>query len=270
MSVSSSQPAAGTVTTKPSAAEAGARAGETAAQLIRQALAERGKARVVFASAPSQEAMLAALTAAEGIDWSKVTSMHLDEYQGIDPGHRAAFGQWLADRLPAAAQVGLERIRTDGDSGAEIARYTHLLTSEPIDVVCLGIGVNGHLAFNEPGDTEFDDPAAVRQIELAHTSRQQQVDEGLFPALEDVPTHALTLTVPAIMRAEAVVCTVLGESKAASVAAALTGPITTDLPASVLRTHARAYMFLDTGAAGDLPPGEHTVGPGQPDSARAD
>jgi len=253
MSASDVVPAAGTVTIAPGEAEAGQRAGEVAAQVLRDALRDRGEARVVFASAPSQEAMIRTLASADGIDWTKVTSLHLDEYRGIDPHHQAAFGQWLADRLPEEAQGGLDRIRTGGTAQEEIDRYTQVLNDGPIDLVCLGIGVNGHLAFNEPGDTDFDDPAAVRQVELAHASRKQQVDEGLFASLDDVPTHALSMTVPAIMRGAALVCTVLGESKADAVAAALTGEVTDQLPASALRTHARMFLFLDEGAAVKLP-----------------
>ncbi|MGC0274845.1 6-phosphogluconolactonase [Pseudactinotalea sp. Z1739] len=246
-------PAAISVDIAPTAEQAGAQAGRLAADVLRRAFAQRGRARVIFASAPSQEATISTLGAAEGIDWSKVTSMHLDDYLGLDPQHPAAFGQWLSDRLPEQAQPGLDRIRTDGEAGAEVERYTQALEAGPIDLVCLGIGVNGHLAFNEPGDTHFNEPALVRQIALAHASRQQQVDEGLFATLDEVPTHALTLTVPAIMRGAVIVCTVLGEPKAAAVAAALTGPIAEELPASALRTHASAHLFLDEAAAGSLP-----------------
>lgn len=253
MSANDVVPAAGTVTISPDAAEAGRRAGEVAAQVLRDALAERGQARVVFASAPSQDAMIRTLTAAEGIDWTKVTSLHLDEYRGIDPHHQAAFGQWLADRLPEQAQGGLDRIRTDGTAQAEIDRYTQLLHEKPVDLVCLGIGVNGHLAFNEPGDTSFNDPRAVREVELTHTSRKQQVDEGLFASLDEVPTHALSMTVPAIMRGAALVCTVLGESKAPAVSASLTSEVTDQVPATALRTHERMFLFLDEGAASKLP-----------------
>lgn len=253
MSASDVVPAAGTVTIAPDEAEAGRRAGEVAAQVLREALRERGQARVVFASAPSQDAMIRTLTSSPDIDWTKVTSLHLDEYRGIDPQHRAAFGQWLADRLPEQAQAGLDRIRTDGTSQEEIERYTQVLQDGPIDLVCLGIGVNGHLAFNEPGDTSFGDPAAVREVALTHASRKQQVDEGLFPSLGDVPTHALSMTVPAIMRGAALVCTVLGEAKADAVAAALTGELTEQVPATALRTHERMYLFLDEDAAAKLP-----------------
>ncbi len=234
---------------------AGAAAGAAAARLLREAIGRRGEARVVFASAPSQDEMVRTLGAAPGIDWSRVQSLHLDEYRGIAPEHPAAFGQWLVDRLPAAALPGLERIRTDGDPQAEVERYGALIEEGPIDLVCLGIGVNGHVAFNEPGDTDFADAALLREVPLTRASRQQQVDEGLFPGLDDVPTHALSLTVPAILRGEAVVGTVLGHAKAAAVAAALAGPITPDVPASALRTHGAVQMFLDVPAAAQLPDG---------------
>src|SRR5699024_11845873 len=108
---------------------------------------------------------------------------------------------------------GRKRIDTGGTSAAEIERYSEIITAASIDLVCLGVGVNGHVAFNEPGDTDFDDTRLVREVQRAHASRQQQVDEGLFSELNDVPTHALSMTVPAILRAASVVCTVLGASK---------------------------------------------------------
>ncbi|HLS41021.1 6-phosphogluconolactonase [uncultured Georgenia sp.] len=237
----------------PSDTAAGAAAGQAAARLLQDALSRRGRARVVFASAPSQDRMIRTLSAAPGIDWSRVESLHLDEYRGIDPEHRAGFGRWLADRLPSTALPGLRRIRTDGDARAEIERYGEVLDAAPVDLVCLGIGVNGHIAFNEPGDTDFADAALLREVPLAHASRQQQVDEGLFPALADVPTHALSLTVPAILRGAAIVGTVLGAAKAEAVAAALVGPVTPDVPASVLRTHGAVSLFLDAAAASRLP-----------------
>ena len=242
----------GAVTVADSPEGAGSAAGKEAAEILKSAIGAKGRARVVFASAPSQEQMLRTLTSSEGIDWSQVESLHLDEYRGISPEHPASFGQWLQERLPAAAHAGLHRIRPDGKSSDEIARYSDLLRREEIDLVCLGIGVNGHVAFNEPGDTKFDDDALLREVPLTYASRKQQVDEGLFSALEEVPTHALSMTVSAILAGHALVCTVLGETKAPAVAAALEGPITTDVPSSALRTHARVSMFLDSGAASAL------------------
>lgn len=233
--------------------ECGDAAGKAAAELLQAAIEERGRARVIFASAPSQEQMLRSLAGAPSIDWSLVESLHLDEYRGIASDHPAAFGQWLTDRLPAAALPGLRRIETGGASSVEIERYSRIIENSPIDLVCLGVGVNGHIAFNEPGDTSFEDSRLVREVPLAAASRQQQVDEGLFSELNDVPTHALSMTVPAILRAEAVVCTVLGSSKAGAVAQTLTSPVSPDLPATALRTHKQVSIFIDYEAASQIP-----------------
>ena len=232
---------------------AGTAAGRAAADVLVKALEEQPRARVIFASAPSQEQMLRTLGEDARIDWARVTSLHMDDYLELDPTHPASFGTWLAERLPAAARPGLDRIRQDVDPDGEVRRYSELVAGAPIDLVCLGIGVNGHIAFNEPGDTDFEDPALVRKIELTHASRQQQVDEGLFPSVDEVPTHALTLTVPAILSARSLVCTVLGDTKAEAVAAALAGPVTDEVPASAMHTHSDVVVHLDGAAAAQLP-----------------
>ena len=242
-----------TLTISETAAEAGAAAGRAAAEALTAALDTRNRARVLFASAPSQETMLHTLGSDPKVDWSRVTSLHMDDYLGLNPEHPASFGTWLSDHLPAAARPGLDRIRLDADPDAEVRRYASRVAEAPFDLVCLGIGVNGHIAFNEPGDTDFEDPARVRKVALSDTSRQQQVDEGLFATLAEVPTHALTLTVPAMLSGRSLVCTVLGAAKADAVAAALTGPLTTDVPASALRTHDDVAIHLDATAASMLP-----------------
>src|SRR5699024_4751637 len=155
------------------------------------------------------EQMLRTLGEGARIDWSRVTSLHMDDYLELDPTHPASFGTWLDERLPATARPGLDRIRHDVASDSQVRRHKQPGAAAPLDLECLGIGVNGHIAFNEPGDTDFEVSSLVRKIALAHTSRQQQVDEGLFPSLDEVPTHALTLTVPAILSARSLVCTVL-------------------------------------------------------------
>ena len=239
---------------------AGTAAGRAAADVLVKALEEQPRARVIFASAPSQEQMLRTLGEDARIDWARVTSLHMDDYLELDPTHPASFGTWLAERLPAAARPGLDRIRQDVDPDGEVRRYSELVAGAPIDLVCLGIGVNGHIAFNEPGDTDFEDSSLVRKIALAHTSRQQQVDEGLFPSVDEVPTHALTLTVPAILSARSLVCTVLGDAKADAVAATLTGPVTEKVPASSMHTHSDVVVHLDVAAAAQLPEGLRSGG----------
>lgn len=231
---------------------AGQRAAQVAGAAIAAAITQRGKARVIFASAPSQATMLEHLSAYPGIDWQKVESFHMDEYMGLDMAAPQAFGTWLLDRLPKAAAAGFDRIRTDAPAAQEIARYTAALQAEPIDVTCLGVGMNGHIAFNEPGDTDFADPRWVREVRLDETSRRQQVEEGLFATLDDVPTTAISLTVPALLAGRIMVCTVLGEHKAAAVTRALTGEVSTDCPASILTQHDGAQWFLDAEAAAGL------------------
>lgn len=240
---------------------AGTSAGRAAADALAEILQRQDRARVIFASAPSQEQMLATLGADPRIDWTRVDSFHMDDYLGLDPSHPAAFGTWLADRLPSAAQAGLDRIRADAEPDQEAARYGAALAAAPIDLVCLGIGVNGHIAFNEPGDTDFETPERVRLIDLTHASRQQQVDEGLFPDLESVPTTALTLTVPALLAGSVLVCTVLGAAKAEAVAATLAGPVDPGVPATAMLTHPRVQIHLDQAAASHLPAKDRTDSP---------
>jgi len=234
-------------------ADAAARAAAArAAEAIVTAIEARGAARALFASAPSQEAMLAWLGDDPRIDWARVRSFHLDEYVGIAASAPQAFGQWLADRLPAAALPGFSRISADTQGEAEAQRYSALVTADQIDVTCMGIGVNGHVAFNEPGVSSLTDPEKARQVGLDLASRQQQVDEGLFSTLADVPTSAITLTVPSVISARSLVVTVLGEQKAPAVVRALEGPLSSDCPGSLLQAHPNVAWFLDEAAAARL------------------
>ncbi|MDQ0614464.1 glucosamine-6-phosphate deaminase [Microbacterium sp. W4I4] len=231
---------------------AGREAAGRAASVIRDTLATRGNARVIFASAPSQQAMLTALVEEPGIDWSLVRSFHMDEYLNLASDHPNSFGRWLEERLPVAAHAGLERIRTHGRPAAEAVRYGALISEAPIDLVCLGVGVNGHIAFNEPGTSDPDDPEIARVVTLNDASRRQQVDEKLFATLDEVPTQALTLTVPALLSGRSLVCSVIGSHKADAVARALQGPVDASSPASYLRTHPDVTWFLDDAAATGL------------------
>lgn len=232
----------------------GAAAGREAARILRAAVTARGRARVLFASAPSQEEMLATLVSDSKIDWDRVDAFHMDEYVGLPQGSPHAFGAWLEKRLDAADGVRLERMTPGSEPAREAARYTALVRSARMDLVCMGIGVNGHIAFNEPGAGRLDDPETVRLVGLDDTSRRQQVQEGLFPTLEDVPTHALTLTVPALLNTAAVVVTVHGAHKAVAVAASLEGPVDARCPASAIRTHPAVSVYVDAAAAGRLTP----------------
>lgn len=226
-------------------------AGAAAAESIIRAIDTHGRARVIFASAPSQEGMLRRLSAHPGIEWPRVQSFHMDEYLGLPMDHPRAFGQWLGDRLPEAALPGLHRIDSAADPITEISRYSSLVTREPIDLTCLGVGMNGHVAFNEPG-ARFDDPETARVVDLDLLSRRQQVEEGLFVTIDGVPEQALSLTFTALTAAEYLVCTVLGRHKAAAVADALEGPVTEQVPASGLQRIDGVRWFVDEHAASKL------------------
>lgn len=228
----------------------GAAAARDAAENITRAIADKGVARVVFACAPSQGEMLAALRT-RPIEWPHVTAFHMDEYVGLAADHPASFRKFLGENLLRQVHVReFHGLRGEAaDPGAECRRYAGLLQAAPIDLVCLGIGENGHLAFNDPPVADFNDPAAVKPVELDEPCRRQQVNDGCFPTFDAVPRQALTLTIPMLLAARALVVTVPGPRKAAAVRATLTGPIETSCPASILRTHPSAVLHLDRDAA---------------------
>lgn len=220
---------------------------------IRSAIAEQGSSRVIFATGASQYDFLAALCAAPDIDWSLVTAFHLDEYVGISADHPASFRRYLQERLfsrlPFAAVHLL--IGDAPDPAAECRRYTGLLAEAPIDIACVGIGENGHLAFNDP-PADFHTAAVVHVVELDEACRRQQVGEGHFPNLAAVPPQALSMTVPAILSARIISCVVPDARKAEAVRYTLEGSIDPACPASVLRTHPRCRLYLDSASAGQL------------------
>jgi glucosamine-6-phosphate deaminase len=228
----------------------GAAAAAQVAESIRAACATRGEARVIFACAPSQNEFLAALVR-HPIAWGKVVVFHMDEYVGLRADHPASFRHFLRQHLleHIAPPQSVHLIRAEKDPIHESARYGKLLAEKPIDVVCLGIGENGHLAFNDPPVADFRDPQLVKIVELDAACRQQQVNDGCFPEFAAVPSHALTLTIPALVGAREVSCVVPGTRKAAAVRAALLGPIDPACPASILRQHPRAILHIDTDSA---------------------
>jgi glucosamine-6-phosphate deaminase len=233
-----------------SRSEMGATAAQDIAQAIREAVAARGEARVVFAAAPSQQETLDALVALDDVPWDRVDALHMDEYVGLPAEAPQRFARWLRgalfDRVPLRSADVLD---PGPDAGAEARRYAAVLASGPIDVVVLGIGVNGHLAFNDPGVADFEDPLAVKVVELDHACRTQQVQDGCFAELADVPRTALTLTIPALMSGRRLFCVVPGRLKAEAVRAALTEPATPRWPATVLRSHPECRVYLDPDAA---------------------
>ena len=232
--------------------EMGSVAAHAAADFLRQSLSEQETVRTVFAVAPSQNEMLATLVNAEGIDWNRVEAFHMDEYLGLDTAAPQRFGRFLKerlfDRLPFRA-VHL----IDTEIAEPVKHYEELLRSAPIDLVCLGIGENGHLAFNDPPVADFADPVWVKIVELEEACRQQQVNDGCFALLDDVPRRAITLTIPALLSGRRLICTVPGLTKRQAVFKTLHDPISTACPATVLRNHTGCTLFLDKDSAGTEP-----------------
>jgi glucosamine-6-phosphate deaminase len=209
-----------------------------------------GKARLLLATGTSQFQFLKALQK-EIIPWDKITVFHLDEYVGLPAEHPASFRKYLETRiLKFVKPKKVFYIQGDAPSiPAEIERYSDALSKHPIDVACVGIGENGHLAFNDPGVANFDDPQLVKRVLLDLECRQQQFHEGWFDSIETVPKEALTLTIPAIMNALRIRCVVPDLRKSKAVFQALKGPISENCPASILRRHPNAKLFLDSAAA---------------------
>ncbi len=232
----------------------GRAAAHQVAARLRREVERTGQAAAIFASAPSQSEFLAALRADDTIPWPRITAFHLDEYVGLSPRHPASFRRFLRDRLfahvPVRAFHGLDGEARD--QAAECARYAALLGEHPPSLAVLGIGENGHLAFIDPPECDFADPLHVRVVTLDEACRRQQVNEGAFAALDDVPRTALSLTIPFLMRVPAAVAIVPGPAKRAAVRGAVDGPLTRDCPASMLRRHPDATLHLDLASAADV------------------
>lgn len=230
----------------------GTAAADYASGRLRNLLATQERVRVIFAAAASQAELLAALAAMDGLDWSRVDAFHLDEYVGLPLGHERSFGAWLDRHIWSLVRPGrVERIDGGNAAGAEAeaARYGALLADGGIDLALVGVGENGHVAFNDPHVADFEDPLWVKPVEIDDTSRHQQVRDGAFDRFEDVPRLALTVTMSTIRSCRVISLVVPGPQKAAAVAAMLDGPVTTACPASILRGHPDAVLFADEAAA---------------------
>lgn len=230
--------------------EMGAAAADYVTRKLNDAIVKKGGANLILATGASQFSFLEALQTKE-IDWGKITVFHLDEYKGISESHPASFRKYLKERI--LNKVAPKKIYfLNGDAAnlqLEIKNYEEALQAHPIDIACIGIGENGHIAFNDPAVADFQDPKLVKVVELDEACRNQQLGEGWFPRFDDVPKEAVTLTITAIMNCEAISCVVPDERKAQAVYNSLYGDISTSCPASILRTHPETVLFLDKASA---------------------
>ncbi len=221
---------------------------------IEEVLENEAEATILLATGNSQLKFLDLVIASQKIDWSRINLLHLDEYLGIEGENAASFRFYLHERVEKRIKpksfnylIGdaLEPIE-------ECHRYTKLLKQYPIDLCCLGVGVNGHLAFNEPQVANFDDPQRVKIVKLDPQTRWVQVHQGHFQTFEQVPQYALTVTIPTIMSAKKILCLATGENKAEIIQQTLKGDISPHCPASILRQHSDATLLLDSKSAGLL------------------
>ena len=230
--------------------EMGLKAGELGAQVVKAAIANHGVANIILATGTSQFDTMNTLIADKEIEWSKVVMFHLDEYIGLPVTHKASFRRYLKDRFLARVPdlKAYHLIDGEKDPQEECNRLNDLIGRHPIDVAFVGIGENGHLAFNDPpADFETTDPYIV--VNLDEACRAQQMGEGWFPTLQDVPDQAISMSVHQIMASDVIICSVPDERKANAVALSLTGEVTPQVPASILQNHEKCHVFLDEASA---------------------
>ena len=231
----------------------GVSAAAEAAATIRNILSQKQELNIIFAAAPSQNEFLEALVAEKDIDWQRINAFHMDEYIGLPDDAPQRFGNFLKERI-----LGKLPFRTvnylDGNQQPELEclRYTALLKKHPIDLVFMGIGENGHIAFNDPHVARFDDPEWVKVVDLDEICRMQQVNDGCFATIDQVPAYALTLTVPSLMSGRFLFCMVPAKSKAWAVYHTINDPVSEAVPATCLRTHLSAVLYVDTDSASML------------------
>lgn len=221
-------------------------AGKAVEEKILELLNRQETIRMIFAAAPSQNELLAYLRYSSRIPWHRIIAFHMDEYLGLPPDAPQLFSNFLKTNL--FDQVDFKAVHLmDGtrNSEAECKRYAALISEKPVDIICLGIGENGHIAFNDPPVADFNDPAIIKVVELDQTCREQQVNDGCFDSLEEVPKKALTLTIPTLMRGNFLYCIVPGKTKQKAVARALNDPVSVACPASILKQHPHSEMYLD-------------------------
>ena len=225
----------------------GEKAANDIAKKFNELIDEKGEINVIWAAAPSQNDVLKALTLNKDIKWNKINAFHMDEYIGLSKDAPQGFGNFLKDHIfglvPFKSVNYIDVSATDAEKEAE--RYAEVLSKQKIDVVVLGIGENGHIAFNDPPVADFNDKKAVKPVKLDEVCRQQQVNDGCFKSINDVPTHAITLTVPTLFNADYLFCIVPAPTKAKAVYETINGSINEHCPATVLRLHDNAKLYLD-------------------------
>ena len=235
----------------PDKSQMGKSAAAAGAKLIRQAIVERGEAKIIVATGASQFEMLAALVAEPDINWNRVTGFHLDEYVGLAIDHPASFRGYLwlrfVSRLPHPPR-DFQFLDGEASSAAECRRVGEIIRRHPIDVAFVGIGENGHLAFNDP-PADFDTEEPYLVVQLDDACRRQQLGEGWFPTFDDVPKQAISMSVRQIMKSGAIICTVPDARKAEAVRNAVEGEVTPNVPASILQRHEQCTLFLDKPSA---------------------
>jgi glucosamine-6-phosphate deaminase len=227
-------------------AEMGAAAGKEVSDCIKELLAEKPEINMIFAAAPSQNEVLDYLANDKTIPWEKINAFHMDEYVGIDPVAPQGFARFLKNAL--FEKVPFKTVNTLdslNDPDAEAVRYSKLLEENPVDIVCMGIGENGHIAFNDPHVADFNDSSLVKKVDLDEVCRMQQVHDGCFACLDDVPKYALTLTVPALAAGKYQFCVVPAATKANAVKNTVNGEINEACPATILRTLDNATLYCD-------------------------
>lgn len=231
----------------------GEAAASAVAKLLNTAITQKGYANLILATGVSQFQFLDRLQQ-HSVEWKKINVFHLDEYLGLPETHPASFHKYLKERILDKVQPKQVFFINGNapDTEAEIARYEKLLKENPIDVACIGIGENGHIAFNDPPVADFNDTRLVKVVELDKAARKQQLDEGWFSNFDDIPAHALTLTIPTIMNSNAVSCAVPELRKAEAVYNTLNANISVACPATILRTHSNAVLYLDEDSASKI------------------
>ena len=233
-----------------SATELGQRAAADLAAILREAAHAKGEASVILATGNSQLTFMQALRARDDVPWEHVVIFHMDEYLGMSDQHPASFPRYIREKLVDHVHPrAFYPMRGDApDVQAELTRYAALLQAHPADACVLGIGENGHLAFNDP-PADFETEEAIHVVDLDRRCRMQQVGEGHFATIDDVPRQAISLTVPALLAPGRVLAVVPEQRKAEAVRAALWGPVTPDCPASILRTQPHVTLYLDQESA---------------------